>query len=642
MTSPIELSDLDVGRVLQALALAGDQAGVGFAVTDVSEEPRVIYVSEGVSRMTGRSAEALLSGSIFECIAPEEADRVRELLQERRRSTESKAVETVLLTPDGRRVQVEMGTTGLAFEGRRLAVTILRDASDRIKSELALTQSEQRFRALVENGPDGVVILRGVTVVYMSPRAAALLDLKSPQEAIGKPILQFLDPTEAARTRARLAEMGARQSRLEPTVYSFHSADGFTRYVEISSVPAEYEGQPAVIGFARDVTERKQLDAQLVKADRMAALGMLSATVAHEINNPLTYVQLGLEELRAELAAHPLLGADSHGFLSQIAELEGGVRRAASIVKDLRVFARTEELVLGSVDVEQVLEQAIRIADGEIRYRARLVRDFARVPRVHANAASLEHVFLNLLVNAGQAIAPGAPDENSIMVSLQKHGESQICVEISDTGSGIPAAVLPKIFEPLFTTKPPGVGTGLGLSICRSLLMAQGGEIRVESVEGRGTKIAVLLPKFEGPEVVAAAVAQPAAPPPQTSSITVWVIDDEPMIGKLIAQLLADEHEVRATTLVSAVVEWLSSGERPDVILCDLTMPGQGGSDLFAILKERWPGLEKRMLIMTGGAFTSEQTDFLAGLEVPALTKPFDLSELRRLILKLANPTPAS
>ncbi len=630
-----EFSELDPARLLEGLAVAADQAGLGFAVTEVSvEPPRVVYASSGTARISGRSVEAILSGSIFESIPSDEQVRVRELVQLRRESNAKMLLETVLVTPEGERVPIELGTTGMSVGERQFAVTLIRDISERRQTQQALQQSEQRFRFLVEHGPDGVVILRGVTVVYMSPRAAKLLELERPEDAIGKPIIQFLSPEEGVRTQSRLAEIESRKSPLDPAEYRFHASDGSTRFVEVSSVPVEYEGFPAVVAFTRDVTERKLLDAQLVKADRMAALGLLSATVAHEINNPLTYVQLGLEVLRDSLTAELKPGADAAQLFSQIAELEAGVRRAASIVKDLRIFARAEALELGSVNVEQVLEQAVRIAENEIRHRARLVRDFACVPPAHGNAASLEQVFLNILVNAAQSVTLGAPTENCITLSLAKHGANQIRVVISDTGCGIPELEKPRIFEPLFTTKPAGVGTGLGLSITRNLLLAQGAEISVESEVGRGTTVTVLLPCFVGAQVPAENLE--VTPPARPGVVSVWVVDDEPMIGKLIAQLLVDEHHVRATTSVSEVLKWLAKGDRCDVILCDLMMPGLGGSELYGILKEQWPGLEKRMLIMTGGAFSTEHTDFLAGLDVPALTKPFDLAELRRLIVSMA------
>lgn len=627
---------LDAGRLLEALAQAGAEVGLGFAVTDVScELPRVVYVSEGAASISGRSVADMLAGSIFESIAPEELPKVRALLARRRESTESMLVETMLVTPAGARVPIEIGTTGINIEGRRFAATIIRDVSRRALTELALRESEQRFRLLVEHGPDGVVILRGQTVLYMSPRAASLLDLASPEAALGRSIGEFLDPAEARRAAERLAEIRATGGRLEPAEYSFHSANGDTRFVEIASVPVLYEGQPAVVAFARDVTDRKLLSAQLVKADRLSALGLLSAAIAHEINNPLAYIQLGLEVLHAELAGGEAAGLSRAELAQHVEELQQGVARAAAIVKDLRVFSRAEELKLGRVDMEAVLERALRLAENEIRHRARLVRNYADIPAVFGNAASLEQVFLNLLVNAAQAIAPGAVAENLITLSVRTEADGQIRVDVGDTGSGIAERHIQRLFEPLFTTKPAGVGTGLGLGICRKLLTAQGGEISIASREHRGTTVSVLLQAFRGEH--ASKPKQDASPGPDARQLRVWVVDDEPMIGKLMAQLLGDEHNVRAATEVAEVIAWLEEGAHFDVILCDLMMPGQGGRELHGVLKERWPGQEKRMLLMTGGAFSQEQAEFLDSVEVPVLTKPFDLGELRSLLLATAD-----
>ncbi len=168
-------------------------------------------------------------------------------------------------------------------------------------------------------------------------------------------------------------------------------------------------------------------------------------------------------------------------------------RRVRQIVRDLRIFSRSEVDATGPVDLTAVLESTLRMAWNEIRHRARLVKDFEAVPAVEGNESRLGQVFLNLIVNAAQAIPEGRAESNQIRVRLAQAQSGQVEVAITDTGPGIPPEVLQRLFTPFFTTKPPGVGTGLGLSICHKIITSIGGSIEVDTEVGRGTTFRVLL-----------------------------------------------------------------------------------------------------------------------------------------------------
>jgi signal transduction histidine kinase len=175
-----------------------------------------------------------------------------------------------------------------------------------------------------------------------------------------------------------------------------------------------------------------------------------------------------------------------------------GSRRVQSIVRDLKHFSRQEEEELRiPVDVRGVLEFAIDMASAEARERATIVREFRDVPQVRASESRLSQLFLNLIVNAAQAIAPGAPDQNEIRVVMGTDAQGHAVVEIRDTGEGMPTAVLQRIFEPFYTTKAPGMGTGLGLAICQRIVMSLGGQLWAESAPGRGSIFRVKLPAID-------------------------------------------------------------------------------------------------------------------------------------------------
>ncbi|WP_375769518.1 ATP-binding protein [Archangium gephyra] len=228
---------------------------------------------------------------------------------------------------------------------------------------------------------------------------------------------------------------------------------------------------------------------QLLFADRLASVGRLAAGVGHEINNPLAFILSNLRYVHQELQELP--GAPTEEarqeMISALSEASEGAERVRLIVQDLKSLSRPDDVALGPVDVAEVVRGSAKMARHEVRDRARLVEDCDGVPPVNANAARLGQVFLNLIINAAHAIAPGRVQENEIRVEARRSGPGHVTVAVRDTGAGIAPEHLRRIFDPFFTTKPIGVGTGLGLSVCHRIITALGGEIRVESEPGRGT-----------------------------------------------------------------------------------------------------------------------------------------------------------
>jgi PAS domain S-box-containing protein len=261
-----------------------------------------------------------------------------------------------------------------------------------------------------------------------------------------------------------------------------------------------------VLLLVQDITHRKGLEQHLIQSDRLAALGTLAAGVAHEMNNPLSYVSAninfaaeGLTELLATLekpggALDPAsLKGMVKDFLDALSDAKEGTARILRVVGDLKNFARNDDPSQGSADVARALETAISMATPELKLRARVVKQLSEVPLVRGSEARLGQVLLNLLINAAQAIPEGAPDKNRVEVRLRQD-DGTVVVEIQDTGTGIAPEIRARIFEPFFSTKPRGVGTGLGLSICHDIIARIGGDISVESTVGQGSCFRVRLP----------------------------------------------------------------------------------------------------------------------------------------------------
>jgi len=247
-----------------------------------------------------------------------------------------------------------------------------------------------------------------------------------------------------------------------------------------------------IVGLRRDVTEKTKTEQALRISERMASVGTLAAGIAHEINNPLTYVLISLRFAQTELREK-----DGQGPVQVLEALERaveGAERVSSIVKELRVFSRPNDRTLSVIDPRAVLDSALRMVDNDIRHRANLVRDFRAVPEVLGNDARLSQVFLNLLVNAVQALESCARERSEITVRTSTDEKGFAVIEISDTGVGIAPQHLNKIFDPFFTTKPVGLGTGIGLSICHGIVKSMDGMIAVDSKLGHGSVFRVRLP----------------------------------------------------------------------------------------------------------------------------------------------------
>jgi CheY-like chemotaxis protein len=268
----------------------------------------------------------------------------------------------------------------------------------------------------------------------------------------------------------------------------------------------------------------------------------------------------------------------------------------------------------------------------EIVHRARIVRELGEVPPVEANEARLGQVFLNLIVNAAQAIPEGDQRHHEVRIATHTDEAGNVVVEVGDTGVGIAADVLPKIFDPFFTSKRPGEGIGLGLSISLGTVKSLGGDILVTSDPKQGTVFRVLLPSAKGWRAAHTTSQSEAAP---VERKRVLVIDDDWRVGAALERALCSVADVEATVDVGAVLNRLASGDRWDVILCDLLMPEISGMELYREALRVAPDAAACIVFMTAGAFTSKARAFLEGVRNPRLEKPLDMSQLRSLIARV-------
>ncbi len=509
------------------------------------------------------------------------------------------------------------------------------------RAQDALRQSEEQHRQIVEATTDGIMKVDALEkIVFVNGRLAEMLGYEA-QQMIGMDVSTFM----SASARASMVNTFARRPVGQDTLDTVLRHKGGTAIsVNIAASPlVDGEGQRiGTLGMVRDVTERNKLQSQLMVSDRMASVGTLAAGVAHEINNPLAAV-LGNLDYVAEILGGPARGASTSANPGRsdawlIEEIRGPIgdaleaaARVRLIVRDLKIFSRSpSDEPKSRVNIQAVMESSLRMAWNEIRHRARLVKLYGVVPNVEANEGRLGQVFLNLIVNAAQALPEGHAEQNEIRVSTHVC-DGRVVVEVSDTGAGISPEIIGRIFDAFFTTKGVGVGTGLGLAICHRIITDLDGALTVESTVGKGSTFRVVLP-IPRPEAIeeAAPAVEPVPSPGRRGRIL--VVDDEELVLRSVKRLLSKEHDIVAIAKAKAALALCAGGESFDLILCDLMMPDMTGMDLHSELSRVAPEQASRMVFLTGGAFTVKASSFLADQAQEHLDKPFSPTTLRAVV----------
>jgi PAS domain S-box-containing protein len=448
---------------------------------------------------------------------------------------------------------------------------------------------------------------------------------------------KVLHPDDLPRVLAAIEAAVANESVEYEVEHRALLPDGTIRWLSCRGRVFRDEAKRPVrmLGVVWDASARKQdeariaeLQSQLLHADRLTALGRLAGGVAHEINNPMAYVLLNLELAARKLEELPP-SSEVASIRAAIDESRDGTERVRRIVRGLGAFSRVDEDLATAVDVHHAIDAAVKITENRIRHRARLTKSYGASRAVRANESRLVQVFVNLLVNAADAIADGAVDKDEIRVETSSDAAG-VTVTVSDTGTGIPPEVRARLFEPFFTTKPVGLGTGLGLSVCQNIVHGFGGTIAADDRTGPGASFRVTLPLAESTQVAA-----PTAPPPSSAprKASILVVDDETSIGSALARLFSG-HDVVVTQSGREAAQ-LCEGRAFDCILCDLMMPDMGGPDLHARLREDGRGMEERMIFMTGGAFAPRETEFLDRVTNRCVEKPFDLAALEEAMVSV-------
>jgi PAS domain S-box-containing protein len=529
--------------------------------------------------------------------------------------------------------------------------TLVRDRTNE------LTKSKEQLSAVFESSADFLMLLDRNHEILMINQAE---EGHSADSLVGKRLHELASSDDLVRVKSHLdkvVETGARQHYDT----KFRRPDGCTVYFSSIAAPVIVAGEvTGSVVSARDVTERRNLQAQLAQSDRLASMGMLAAGVAHEINNPLAYILYNLESLTEDLtglvdsirdcqakmkdrygpesveqtvddAAKGVNPAMLNDILERLHESLGGTRRIRDITRGLGTFSRVEMDQLVPVNLRHVIEAAMNMCFNEIKYRARVVKDYGNTPTVAASEGRLSQVFLNLFVNAAHAIDEGDVEGNEIRVRTWTEGKT-VCAEVRDTGRGIAPEHFDHLFEPFYTTKAIGEGSGLGLPISKEIVEGYGGTITVESEVNKGTTFLVRIP-FQAEEVAPAPTVESAEEREPVHG-RILIVDDEDPIRVAMVRILRGHETVQASTGEDAM-QILEEDQRFDLILCDMMMPKASGMDLHTWLSKENPQLAKQVVFITGGAFTSRAREYLKQVDNIRLEKPFDVANFKRTVSEM-------
>jgi PAS domain S-box-containing protein len=631
--SQLSIDGLPEGWLSDAVLDAANAARIGVCVSKTTvAHVQNVYANEAACDILGWPRDELLAKDALDLLQPQDRETIDEL-RERLRLTPGLAAVTCI-RKDGRRVTVEFASVGFARGADRIIVSFFVDATAKKEAERVRAASEERLRLLVTSAPDGIVISRGPIILYANPAAAKLLGHTDASELVGKSFAEYLDASSMETMAQRIRSAAGQCQRLTPHEYRARRADGGRVITEITSVPIEFDGAPAVLGFARDVTERTDLRQQVARADRLASLGTLAAGVAHEINNPLTFITLGVGILAARLEEAPLPPEQRAALLGTLAEVRQGTERVAKIVRELTTFARSEPERAEPVDIVSAIEAAARIVAHRTRHVARVEIACPTLPPVFADPSKIEQVFVNLVLNAAQAFESHRP-ENLIRIEGAPDGAGSVAVSVIDNGPGIPAEALGRVFDPFFSTKPVGEGTGLGLALCHGIVTRLGGHISAESAPGR-TCFRVVMP-LASETSVAPAAANPPEPAGATTRRRILVVDDDPSVASAMRVALAGVHDVTVTESAESALGLLDGGGAFDAILCDLAMPHMNGAELLERIAASHPDAAARFVVVTGGAITARMREFVASWRGAYLEKPFSADDLQRALEAVFN-----
>jgi len=463
----------------------------------VAEIPlSMVVIGEGGVIVSANAASARLLGAhrisdligqpLFDFILPENMAIVRQRVEKvlgERVDTENR--ETELRTLTGARVQVEVRGIPITFQGRKLALSILRDVTESKKAEKSLRESEQLYRHLVEAIPLAIMVVGdGMRVVSVNAEAAKLFKAARPEDLMGRDALDFVLPENRETVKERLRRTLEEDSDAPTRETELLGLHGERVEVEASAIPFTYQGRKCALSIFRDIAESKRVSQMLLRYERLAAVGKVIAAIAHEVRNPLAVVSGMSQILKAKLETRSEYSQELDTILTQAGRLK-------FFMNDILDYSRSMEIHKAPVNPRILFEECLLLAQAQLGGAQALTHVEWRMeeglPDFLADADRLQQVLVNLILNAYQAL-----DGRGTVILSAKIKDGWVILGVEDDGPGIPEADMTRIFEPFFTTKKQG--SGLGLSISQKIAEAHGGRIAIKRLSPHGSYFALQIP----------------------------------------------------------------------------------------------------------------------------------------------------
>ena len=595
-------------------------------------EGRILTANTAACLALGLTADALQRMTIQELLPPGAASGFAAYMETLR--CDGFAVGIMkLVTRDGRRRIWEYRNTLDRDETAPVVRGVARDVTEREQDFLAVRNSEEPFRSIIENASDIIAIVElDGRIRYESPSVARILGYPR-NVLVGTPFLDLVHPDDCSRATGFLARQIAEPGAIQSIELRARHLGGTWRSLEIVANNLVAGGQAsAIVINARDTTERRLLEAQLAQANRLGGLGRLAATVAHEFNNVLMGMQ-PFAELMQRADATPAMISKGAGHIAN------SIQRGKRIVLDILRFTQPHVPVTAAVDLGEWWGTFAPEAEAVL---GNMISVVAAIPTrglyAIADRRQLSQVLANLVANARDAMPAGGtltveanhlePDA-TFPFGVVPHPDRFVQISVRDTGHGMNPAVMERIFEPLFTTRQSG-GTGLGLAVAHQVISQHAGYVFVESEPGRGSTFHLFLPKATPPSSDKSPVIAPSRAP---AARKLLIIDDEESIVEGIAALLEqDGIEVEAISSGVAAAQTIARFH-PDVVLLDFGLPVMDGSEVYTCIRKLDPLLP--VIFATGHGDRRILHDALNDPRTRFLQKPFDVANLLEMMVDL-------
>ncbi len=599
-----------------------------------------IDINEGFTRLFGYDRSEVLGHTAVGLDlwnSNRDRDRILELLR-----NEGRVQNVSLLL---RRKGGSMRTCSVSMELIKIGdtdctVAVVRDITESERAAAALRESEARFRTLFESAPEAIIVFDPDTRLVTDANENALRMFEASREELVPTDLDRLSP--AVQTDGTASDKAVRElirrtlAGDTPAVeWMAQSLRGRPIAVELRLVRLPAAGRNLVRGSLTDISDRKRLEEQLGQAQRMESIGQLAGGIAHDFNNILTVIQ-GNASLLLSDEGFP------EAYNEAVQQIAQSSTFAAGLTRQLLVFSRKQMIQRTALDVNGVIQQTSRLLRRVIGEDISLeVQPSVNLPPIFADNGMIEQVLLNLVVNSRDAMPRGG--RLTITAGLVDRDEAYrrrvpqalagrfVCIAVADTGSGIPADIMPRIFDPFFTTKEVGKGTGLGLATVYGIVQQHQGWIELDSTVGVGTEFRVHFPCIA--ETAAAPVPPVAVEPRAPRTETILVVEDEALVRLTSCTILQRSGYtiLEAASPRAALELWAAHRDRIDLVFTDVVMPGgMTGRDLVEILRRDHPDL--KALFTSGYSSDLLGHDFVRTKANFFLQKPFGAAELKRVV----------